>query len=1078
MGRRALGGIVVSVVFIVFGVGPGLADTAGQPGDELAANVGRFARIDASLLESNGQQPAFVPASLSNQAVSVVLELAGAPVAAQDADAKSRGQGLSEDEKHAVRQQLEASQNQLHGRLAAAGAQVVGQMQDAYNGIQVIVPESSLTQLASLPGVVAIHAVQTFSPDNVNGVPFVGAPQAWQNFAVTGEGVKVASIDTGIDYTHADFGGPGTVAAFDAAKATSTAPADPSLFGPGAPKVKGGFDFVGDAYNAQIPGSMPEPDPNPLDCNGHGSHTAGTLAGFGVLGDGTTFGGLYNSTTVPSHTWNVGPGVAPQASLFAYRVFGCAGSSNVVDLAINRAVADGVDVISMSLGSPLGGTTDPTSVAAQNAFNDGIAVVASAGNNGTNAYLVGSPSTASGVLSVAAIDGSSPTFPGAILNLTTSGGAAAGAVPAIDANGAPLPGGSFNVKVLRNADGSVSLGCNKAEYAGTAGMVVVTQRGTCARVARAVFGDEAGDAAVVMINNTAGFPPFEGPITSNPDTGEQHNVTIPFLGVRNLTADVNALLAADGGSVTLAATSVTNPGYTKAASFTSGGPRAPDSAPKPDVMAPGVSVASVGMGTGTGAVFMSGTSMACPMTAGIAALVKQAHPSWGGSRIKAAIMNTANPALNLDYNTRVAGTGVVQAQDAVTSSILATTSDALDSIAFGYVAGSGNYAAQKTFSLTNTGSVAATYDLSVVPSPGSTLRGGSIAISPGSVTVAAGATANIQVSLSMPAAAFAALPSDDTFAVGPGGLITVRGDIVATPMAGEPTDHQTLRVPFVFVPRGLSNVQAGTLSAFTNVSAISSTGTGTPGSTLSASFSVTDNGIHTGTADLYAWGISSPRHAGQPNDVRDVGVQVLPGTALGSTASDRGLVFLINTWGQAATQSVNEFDIQIDTDGDGVPDFVVVGADLGAVLTGQFDGRYASFIINAHTHALVDAFFADAPMNGSTIELPALASDLGLSERSAGVGPVKKQGMTYRVAAFSLKPGGFVDVTGSTSFNPFSPSVSSGDFAELLSGASARFTVTVDTDQQRAEPVLGWLVASVDDANGAPQADEVALPSQ
>src|SRR5215813_14907740 len=133
---------------------------------------------------------------------------------------------------------------------------------------------------------------------------------------------------------------------------------------------------------------MPKPDPNPLDCNGHGSHTAGTLAGFGVLSNGARFGGPYNSTTVSSHTWNVGPGVAPEASLYAYRVFGCAGSSNVVALAINRAVADGVDVISMSLGSALGGTTDPTSVAAQNAFNDGIAVVASAGNNGTNAYLV------------------------------------------------------------------------------------------------------------------------------------------------------------------------------------------------------------------------------------------------------------------------------------------------------------------------------------------------------------------------------------------------------------------------------------------------------------------------------------------------------------------------------------------------------------------------------------------------------------------------------------------------------------------------------------------------------------------
>src|SRR4029077_800465 len=308
---------------------------------------------------------------------------------------------------------------------------------------------------------------------------------------------------------HADFGGPGTAAAWSAAKASSTAPADPSLFGPGAHKVKGGYDFVGDAYNADNPNSVPVPDPNPLDCNSHGTHTAGTLAGFGVLSDGTTFAGPYNAATISSHSWNVGPGVAPRADIYASRVFGCAGSSNIVDLAISRAVADAVDVISMSLGSDLGGIDDPTSVASQNAFNDGIAVVASAGNAGSSAYIVGSPSTANGVLSVAAMDASVPKYPGARLNL------AAGPVSAIDANGAALPSGSFKVKVLRNADGTVSLGCSKAQYAGTAGMVVVTRRGTCARVARAFFGDEAGDAAVVMINNSAGFPPFEGPITSN-----------------------------------------------------------------------------------------------------------------------------------------------------------------------------------------------------------------------------------------------------------------------------------------------------------------------------------------------------------------------------------------------------------------------------------------------------------------------------------------------------------------------------------------------------------------------------------
>jgi subtilisin family serine protease len=1033
--------------------------------DDSLQSVSRFAKIDPSLLESAGAHSAFVPASLSDRTVSVVLQLSGAPVAVQDADAQRRGQKLSPADKHAIRSQLEAQQNQLHGPLAAAGAQVVGQMQDAYNGIQVVVPQKSLAQLASLPGVTAIHALQTFTPDNVNGVPFVGATQAWESFGVTGKGVKVASIDTGIDYTHADFGGPGTAAAWTAAKAASTAPADPSLFGPAAPKVKGGYDFVGDAYNANNPSSVPVPDPNPLDCNSHGTHTAGTLAGFGVLSDGTTFKGPYSSSTISSHSWNVGPGVAPGADIYAYRVFGCAGSSNIVDLAINRAVADGVNVISMSLGSVLGGADDPTSVASQNAFNDGIAVIASAGNSGSNAYLVGSPSTANGVLSVAAMDGSVPTYPGATLNL------AGGPVSAIDANGAALPSGSFTVKVLRNADGTVSLGCNKAEYAGTAGKVVVTKRGSCARVARAVFGDEAGDAAVVMINNASGYPPFEGPITSNPDTGEQHKVTIPFLGVR--IADTAALVAADGGSVTLTATVVTNPSYKAAASFTSGGPRSPDSAPKPDVIAPGVSVASAGMGTGTGSLFNSGTSMACPMTAGIAALVKEAHPTWTGVQIKAAIMNTANPALNVGYNSRLAGTGVVQAQNAVNSSVLATTPDALDSIAFGYVPGSGAYAAQKSFTLTNTGSSVATYNLSVVLN--GSARGAVITVSPSSVLVAAGATSSVHVSLSMSAAAFAALPSDDTFTVGPGALVTVRGDILASPAAGDSADHQTLRLPFMLVPRGLSDVTAGATGTWSNVSAAAP---GTPGNTISATLPLSNRGIHSGTADLYAWGISSPRAGGQPADVRAVGVQVLPGAALGSTDADRSLVFLINTWGQSTNQSVNEFDIAIDTNGDGVADFIVVGADLGAVLAGAFNGQYASFTIDAHTGAVVDAFFADAPMNGSVVELPTLASDLGLSQRANGVGPVKKQGITYSVAAFSIVPGGFVDFTGSASINPYTPSVSSGDFASIAAGGSASFTLTVDTDQQAKQPALGWLVASVDDANGAAQADEVAAPGK
>src|SRR5262249_35733964 len=135
-----------------------------------------------------------------------------------------------------------------------------------------------------------------------------------------------------------------------------------------------------------------------------------------------------------------------------------------------------------------------------------------------------------------------------------------------------------------------------------------------------------------------------------------------------------------------------------------------------------------------------------------------------------------------------------------------------------------------------------------------------------------------------------------------------------------------------------------------------------------------------------------------PMDVRDVGLQVLPGSALGGADSDRSLVFAINTWGKAATQSVNEYDVLIDSNGDGKLDFVVVGADLGLVTAGAVSGQFASFTIDANSGALVDAFVADAPMNGSTVELPALASEIGVTG-------AKKNAVSYAVAAFSIVPG-------------------------------------------------------------------------
>src|SRR5206468_11043479 len=135
-----------------------------------------------------------------------------------------------------------------------------------------------------------------------------------------------------------------------------------------------------------------------------------------------------------------------------------------------------------------------------------------------------------------------------------------------------------------------------------------------------------------------GYPPFEGPITSNPDTGIPFTVTIPFLGV--LLSDGPTLVAADAGTGTLAATTIANPGFKAFASFSSAGPQDLNSALKPDIVAPGVAVQSTLIGSGTEGARFSGTSMATPHVAGIAALVREAHPSWTVAEVKAAILNT------------------------------------------------------------------------------------------------------------------------------------------------------------------------------------------------------------------------------------------------------------------------------------------------------------------------------------------------------------------------------------------------------------------------------------------------------
>src|SRR6185369_8513030 len=104
---------------------------------------------------------------------------------------------------------------------------------------------------------------------------------------------------------------------------------------------------------------------------------AGTAAGSGVKANGTTFTGPYDAATIGATSdWLVGPGVAPRADLYAVRVFGCTGATNVVVDAIEWAVDNDMDVINMSLGSAFGASDDPSAEASTNAAKAGVVVVA------------------------------------------------------------------------------------------------------------------------------------------------------------------------------------------------------------------------------------------------------------------------------------------------------------------------------------------------------------------------------------------------------------------------------------------------------------------------------------------------------------------------------------------------------------------------------------------------------------------------------------------------------------------------------------------------------------------------------
>jgi subtilisin family serine protease len=968
--------------------------------------------------EYDGAQTADASRLLSaraSQMVKVVVVMSESSVA--QARTLSPTLKLSRQERDSVIERVRVEQRNLRPQVEERGGRVLEHFHGAVNGMKIEVHPSNIQSIAALPGVVRVLPVMRHTRDNSTTVPYIGAPKVWQGTpGFRGEGVKVAIIDTGIDYTHANFGGPGTETAYFAAATGGTLPADPTLFGPGARKVKGGIDLVGDAYNADVAGSTPVPDSNPLDCAGagHGSHVAGTVAGYGVTSSGTTYAGPYDSSAY-SHAFNVGPGVAPEADLYAVRVFGCAGSTDVVVEAIDWAINNDMDVINMSLGSSFGDPNSADALAAEHATKAGVVVVASAGNAGPEPYITGSPAAGDGVISVAAVDGR-PSFPGAVVTLQDGSN-----INAQDSNGAALPSGPLQVVVLRNANGTVSLGCNAAEYAGTAGKLVVTLRGTCARIDRAIFGQRAGAAAVALINNGPGYGIFEGPIPG---------VSIPFLGVQ--PTDVPALTAST--FTVLTAQTLTNAELGLTASFSSGGPRVGDSALKPSVSAPGVSVFSTWVASGTNAEALSGTSMAAPHVAGVAALTVQAHPNWDVAAISAAVTQTADASQVQKYAPRLDGSGLVQPLAATkTQTVVSIGNDpGATAISFGFAEFSADFKASRQLNISNKGRKNATFHIS------STATGGDphvLSLSRSTVTVEAGETRSVNVTLNVPVAT----AGDSS------GFNEVAGLVTLTPASASDNNGVALTVPYYLVERARSQLSAELSGDF---------GPRHPAATVKLKNA--SSAAKPGYADFYAWGLSGTRQGAAPFDVRAVGVQSFP-----ISASNSQLVFAVNTFDRFSTAASGEVDIWIDSTGSGQPNYDVFSYDCGALTTGTYNGVACAGVQNLATGAIRIRFLTDAPTDGSTLLLPIYASDIGLT-------PANPR-FSYQVSSLNAN-GDQNDVPGLARFNAFSAGISNGDWAPVAPGARVSVPVVIDPAEWAQTPALGVMVVDKESNSGAAQA--------
>lgn len=515
------------------------------------------------------------------------------------------------------------------------------------NALAMSVPAELYDQVGELGTVARVEQETIFSRPEINGinsqilnraismakennqakwettsVSHIGATKAHAELGITGAGIKVGVIDTGVDFTHTMLGGSGDVADYENMDKESATPLFPNK------KVVGGYDFAGPDYG---PGAVypdwrvPTPDVNPMDEGGHGTHVAGSVAG---IGDGV----------------NTYDGVAPDADIYALKVFGNNGgtSDTVVIAAMEWSMdpngdldpSDRLDVLNLSLGGNFGKPYILYSLAVKNLARAGVITTISAGNSGPTPYIVGAPGTAEESISVgASIDGMDKNWKFSSVAFETPAGAEllakrveAAFAPSVDEM--PVKGKLVFV-------GEAATDFDEETKKSLKDNIAFIDRGSVSFVEKVARAEDAGAIGVVVANNQPGDAFV---------MGGEGKANIPAVMI---TLDLGTSLkeAMKSGDVVITFASqklIENPQLVDTLTgFSSQGPRSEDGLLKPEIVGPGYQIISASMASGDKGVALNGTSMSAPHLAGVMALMKQRYPKFSNSQHKAVLMNTA-----------------------------------------------------------------------------------------------------------------------------------------------------------------------------------------------------------------------------------------------------------------------------------------------------------------------------------------------------------------------------------------------------------------------------------------------------